>query len=341
MMLILLTLAAAFCLPAQVRFVSRQVTVPGKQSGALMVGQTLYSWGDGLSKTTLQGRVQPMRSEKFGAAGCAGDIDRDGSDDLVLHALPGKMVWLKGPQFQAMQVIDTGADFADCRVTKISGRRGVLITHRGMQLRVYEPLSKAYREIYSFYTASYQSGLLEHDVDGDGRTDLLAGNYWVQAPASFELPWRLFAINTYNDTPHAAHVKMALLRVGGKPALIVSQGELHPAKLAMFAPPADPKQLWTETRLDGDLDLNEPAALASGDVDGDGLEDFVTGERGGSKPRVMWWRQQRDGTFRSSVIHQGTAAQALFLTDINHDGKLDVIVTGVASIVWLESRSVK
>ena len=36
--------------------------------------------------------------------------------------------------------------------------------------------------VYSFYTPSRQAGLLLADVDGDGLTDIFAGNYWIRSP---------------------------------------------------------------------------------------------------------------------------------------------------------------
>jgi hypothetical protein len=338
--LISLALSVVSPLHAQVRFVPHAIPVSHASAGALVNGRALYSWGEGLSRVSLPpGRSQLLRKEKFGPAGCAGDIDSDGVTDLVLHALPDRMVWVKGPAFQTMHTIDTGASFADCVVTTVLGHRGVLITHRGMQVRFYEPPSRPserwpYREIYSFYTASYQAGLVEHDVDGDERTDLIAGNYWIQAPPSFELPWRLFAINTYNDTPQAAHVRIARGRNG---ALIVSQGELHPAKLAVFERLSDPKQLWRETRLDRDMDLNEPAALAAADDSG----DFVLAERGGMRPRTWWWTREPDGAYHRSVIHQGVPVHSVFLKDLNADRRLDVILVGPSTALWLENVPVK
>ena len=42
-----------------------------------------------------------------------------------------------------------------------------------------------YREIYSIYTPSQQTGLSMRDIDGDGRIDILCGNYWIQSPERF------------------------------------------------------------------------------------------------------------------------------------------------------------
>ena len=34
------------------------------------------------------------------------------------------------------------------------------------------------------------------DVDGDDRVEFLRGNYWIQTPNEFDLPWRIFAIHS-------------------------------------------------------------------------------------------------------------------------------------------------
>jgi hypothetical protein len=346
-MLLIIGLQLVFSLDAQMSFVPHRIIVPTSR-GALLNGANLYSWGEGLSRSSLDsGSSELLRKDSFGAAGCQGDVDDDGVADLVLHALPDRLVWLKGPTFRVMRTIDTGANFSDCLVTTLLAHRGILVTHRGMQVRFYEPDSSSgerwpYREIYSFYTASHQAGLVIHDVDNDGRPDLISGNYWIQSPESFELPWRLFAINTYNDSPEAAHVRIALLTLPQRRlGLVVSQGELNPAKLALFLPSADPKQLWVERLLDTGIPLAEPAALATADVDGDGIGDVVVAERSGGKPRVWWWRGLRDGSFRPQVVYAGSAVHTVFVRDVNRDGRTDIVAVGAERSFWLEAVPVK
>jgi hypothetical protein len=347
-MLLIIGLQLVLGLDAQMNFVPHRIAVPNASSGALLNEMNLYSWGEGLSRTHLDsGRNEILRKDRFGAAGCDGDLDADGVADLVLHALPDRLVWLKGPGFRVMSTVDTGANFSDCLVTSLLGRRGILVTHRGMQVRFYEMESRSdgrwpYREIYSFYTASHQAGLVIHDVDKDGRPDLIAGNYWIRSPESFELPWRLFAINTYNDSPQAAHLRMAVLsRPQQTLGLLVSQAQLNPAKLALFTPPPDPRQLWIEERMDSGIALNRPAGLASADIDGDGIGDFVLAERGGTKPRVWLWRGLRDGSFRPDVLLSGSSAHTVFVRDINRDGHKDIILAGATKSFRLEAVPVK
>ncbi|MBI4906739.1 MAG: hypothetical protein HY820_24130 [Acidobacteria bacterium] len=271
----------------------------GEIRGAARVGGTIYAWGNGVMQWE-SGRVRVLHTgRRFEPAGCTAELD--GAVGLVLRE-GHNLVWVHGDGLAQTSRIDTEAGLSDCLATTLLGRRGLLVAHRGLQVRFYERPERdgerwPYREIYSFYTASYQSGLLLHDVDGDGRADILCGNYWIRSPEAFEMPWRLFAINTYNDTEHAAHLRLVMW--GER--LVVAQGELRPAKLALFAAGADPKQLWKETRLEGGLDLNHPAALASGE------QGFVVGERCG-RGRILRWAKHVNG----ELLGEGAAVVALF-----------------------------
>jgi hypothetical protein len=147
-------------------------------------------------------------------------------------------------------VIDPGGAAIDLMETTLFGRTGLLVSHRGMQLRFYEPGSREgggwpYREIYSFYTNSEQGGLLARDVDGDGRPDLFCGNYWVKSPRVFEEPWRLFAINLFHEEPLSASARLAW---HGERLLWV-ESKQPSARAAWFTPPTDPSELWIEERI--------------------------------------------------------------------------------------------
>jgi hypothetical protein len=174
----------------------------------------------------------------------------------------------------------------DCREATLFGRRGILMLNRGMQVRFYQrPAQPArhwpYREIYSFYTASYQSDLVLHDVDRDGLRDILCGNYWIRSPASFELPWRLFAINTHHETPDAAMVRFAPLE---DRRLWIFQSHAADARAMLFEPPADPKQLWNPSRYGEPLKLSRLHAVARAGA------DVIAAEHNGAGSRVLLFR---------------------------------------------------
>ena len=96
-------------------------------------------------------------------------------------------------------------------------------------------------ELYTIYTPSTEGGLVIADIDGDGLPDLLCGNYWMKSPTRFELPWREFAIDTWNEEEGSA----MLLLAWSDPVRVAAQRDMRPARAAWFERPADPKQLWT------------------------------------------------------------------------------------------------
>ena len=89
--------------------------------------------------------------------------------------------------FKEPVVIDDEFDTHDCMEATLFGRKGVLVIQRYMQVRFYERADKSpgrIREIYSIYTPSQQTGLSLRDIDGDGRVDIVCGNYWIQSPGA-------------------------------------------------------------------------------------------------------------------------------------------------------------
>lgn len=178
------------------------------------------------------------------------DVDGDGAEEWVEveakgeNALEGALV-VRDAARKRRWVVDGHVVTRECFALTLLGHRGIAILPYGMQVRFYEPeggWGSAWkpRDIYSFYTASWQGGLVQADVDGDGRPDLFCGNYWIQSPERFELPWRLYAINAYHEHPDAAS---AQLHWDGKRLLWV-EARRPKGRVVWFRPPEDRKQLW-------------------------------------------------------------------------------------------------
>lgn len=154
-------------------------------------------------------------------------------------------------------VIDKLVNTRECHILTLFGRRGVAILHHGMQLRFYTPTPDSAwqsRDLYSFYTPSWQGGLIQADINGDAYPDLFCGNYWIESPDSFEKPWRLYAINTFNETPESAH---AQLHWDGKRLLWV-ESHRPKGRIVWFTPPQDRKQLWLPTPHEQNEKLDYP-----------------------------------------------------------------------------------
>ncbi len=238
-------------------------------------GRSAIVWGEGVYRVHLRtARVERLAVGSFRQAGCVT------AKGLVLES-GGNLVWLAGPKYDSISVIDTDAEIADCLEASLLGRHGILVTWRGMQVRHYFPAAPGaarwpYREVYSFYTASYQAGLLLGDVDGDGRPDVVCGNYWIQSPEAYGLPWRLHAIHTWNEEPMSARVKLDWLRPG---VLGVWQRAMIPARVAVFQQPAGATQLWKEDRRESDVPLVwrglDPVAVGAACIEAWNLRDAI------------------------------------------------------------------
>lgn len=266
--------------------------------GAALIGQgEIWTWGDTLVRWRNL-KPEPLGSFQTNAGGCVADADADGDLDLIAPVKEGLAVF-RAPRWER-ELIDEGPDFEDCLGLDLFGRPGIAAVYRGMQIRFYQRSAAgrwSYREIYSFYTASRQGGLLARDIDGDGRLDLVSGNYWIQSPESFDLPWRLFAINTWSEQPESASARLAFRGM----ALVWAESRQSPARLAIFGRPLNPKLLWTPLEVGIAPALAHPKGLAV-------FEDrfIIVGEANGERSRLMVVRE--DGAAKTIARGQPTVA---------------------------------
>ncbi len=324
-----LGLFVACCLLAtanELSFAPKRFVVPeGEQiMGATLAGDKLITWGHRLLEWSLPGGRMRVLAPEMGDAGPAGCFL--GEDLLLVEG--GSLVRRGAPSWEAHRIASE-IETPDLLPAVLFGRRGVLLVQKHAQVRFYQVPAHAgepwpVRDIYSFYTPSREAGLLVRDVDGDGLSDILCGNYWIRSPERYELPWRLFAINTYNEGSESANVRLAF----ADERLVVSQGEMVEARLALFEKPSDPKRQWIERRLEGGLRLQRPRALAAGDFDADGRTDIVAGENAGSDSRLFLFGSASN--FSAREIGRGAPMHTAFATQ---GGALTI---GTGSItLWL------
>ena len=316
-------------------------------TGYALAGGTLVTWGDRLLWRRLplgRHRVIPGGGRTFSGGGCLVDVDGDGQADVVVNegGPAAALVWLRAPDW-TRHVIDTGIDAPDLLPATLFGHRGVLLIHKRIQVRFYEiPADPTMRwpsqDIYSFYSPAHQGGLRLADVDGDGLPDILAGNYWIRSPERFELPWRLFAIEPWNETPQSAMLRLVYGPLtGAAPELLIAQRELHPARLSRLEKPADPRQLWIEHRIGGFPELDQPNSLDVADFDGDGRPDILVAEKAGAA-RLLVLRNDGGGRFTPAVVALGRPVLSAQAVDVNGDGRPDILVIRQDAIAWFENR---
>lgn len=256
-MRILVSLFLLFCGQIHAQSASSKQTilqrVPSPKTirgAALLTSGELLTWGAGLQAWTVPTlRRRSLAEGDFGEGGCLVDLDGDGRQEFVGNegATSGRLTW-RQPPFQTPALIDDEFDTHDCIEATLFGRKGILVVQKRMQVRFYERSEKSpwrHREIYSIYTPSQQTGLSLRDIDGDGRTDIVCGNYWIRSPKQFDLPWRIFAINTWFEEPLSATLAHAF----AGDILFAAQTHLSDARAAFFRRPANIELLWTEQRL--------------------------------------------------------------------------------------------
>lgn len=265
----------------------------GIRSGFLHKSGRIITWGDQLIQ--WDGAVPKVLAAhvNFGEGGCLA------GDHLIVAAQPGlgPMVRIHLSRPQVREVIEPETEFSDCAWTKVLGREGLVVIHRYMQVRFYEPggasqPSWPYHELYSIYTASTQGGLLQQDVDSDGIPDFYIGNYWMKSPRRFDLPWRIFAINLYHATPAAALARIVPFR--GKD---IVWAERKGRRVTWFERPPNVQDQWIPHALEFGID--EPSGLV---VDGDSII-------AGGRDRIVLWK---DG--RTEELARGFRTLNLILT---------------------------
>ncbi|MGD1073222.1 MAG: FG-GAP-like repeat-containing protein [Bryobacteraceae bacterium] len=196
------------------------------------------------------------------------------------------------------------------------------------------------------------------DVNGDGRMDIVnAYGWWEQPPAgSAQETWKYHpqAFARYGRNIMGGSV-MGVYDVNGDGLNdVVTVLNVHGYGLAWFEQKRDAagKISFVEhmimddnsTKNAGGVTFSEPHGTTVGDVDGDGIPDFIVGKRYWSHrddyldpdpygPAVLYWyRTVRNknapggAEFVPELIHNRSGAGSdIYAADLNRDGALDIV----------------
>lgn len=285
------------------------------------------------------------------------DVNGDGWMDYVVVSFPGKETfWFENPQGkdepwkqhvvwdvtdnESPMLVDINGDKRPDLLCMSGGHLGFAAQNPGAPLEKWQWRTVSPRLAFQRFTHGIGAG----DVNGDGRVDLLEGSGWWEQPATLgDAPWTKREAKF--ATKGGAQMHVYDVNADGKNDVVGSLAA-HEYGLAWFEQGADG---WKQHLITGTpeesgesgLVFSQVHAIEMADVNGDGLQDIITGKRfwaHGIKgdpepgaPAVLWWFElKREGGKVSWIPHlidndSGVGTQFV-VTDVNGDKKPDVVV---------------
>jgi hypothetical protein len=176
-------------------------------------------------------------------------------------------------------------------------------------------------------TLRYAEGVAAFDVDGDGKVDLLAGNYWFKHLGGDKFLPTKFA-------EYGGRVKAAKFKPGRFAQIVVAPGDgSGPVTICECSGSPTNSSDWRGTKLLPHIAHGH--TLEIGDIDGDGNLDIFTAEMAKwsekknepDNPSAGSWILLGDGKgiFRTTVFRTGFGFHEARLADLDGDGALDIL----------------
>jgi hypothetical protein len=168
-------------------------------------------------------------------------------------------------------------------------------------------------------------GLAVVDIDGDGRTEIVAGTNLYHSAGDGVGAERQWTRRSYATGWDDVRVAVADLDDDGTLEIVVAEGDspaygTHPARVAWFDPPD-----WDCHLLADDLFC--PHSLQAADVTGNGCPDIYVGEMGLGEhetPRQLLFSNDH-GQFTEHTLDTGVPTHEAKLIDVDGDGRLDIV----------------
>lgn len=288
------------------------------------------------------------------AGGAVWDIDGDGYPDLVFGGdwQSNKVWWWRNPgkdwktdaSWERHTIKKSGAtqhhdqciaDFKGAGKPQLAywnqGAKTLLVADTPPKPREVEewPAEQVFAGSAGESPGKYAEGMSAFDVDGDGRPELLAGNYMFNYVAKGK--WSATKIGEIGGLIFAGR----FIKDAKHPQIVIAPGDgSGPVKwYECKGSPVDSKS-WIGHDLAGRTMIH-PHSLQVADIDGDGNLDIFVAEMAkwseskkepdNPKAQAFIFYGDGKGGFRKAVFQTGMGFHEARVADLNGDGRLDIL----------------
>jgi hypothetical protein len=307
-------------------------------------------------------------------ANWAEDLNGDGWTDLIVADFPGKQTWwFENPRGQdrdweahvctpvtnneSPQFTDLDGDgqreliagfSPDPAQTDGEERQMAIIRRKG------DPLQEWSRQAISAKGAAgtkrYSHGLGVGDLNRDGRLDVVCAEGWWEAPATKDAATSNAVEWKFHSAPFgglASDIHVYDFDGDGDSDVLTSSphafGVWWHENLSSSS-----GESWKTHEID--MTFSQNHAICVADINGDGLQDFVTGKRwwahakgdpGVDDPAVFNWfelrREQGKATWiRHQFDHNSGPGTQFQLADVNGDGLIDIVTSNKKGVHYFQ-----
>ena len=183
------------------------------------------------------------------------------------------------------------------------------------------------------------------DWDGNGRDSILVASFegltlYTPEGDAAKRSWkkRHLGVGMQEAAPRRGSSEVDRGWLPGKKPFLATIEPWHGHEAVVYLPPKD-GGIWRRHVIDDSL--TDGHALACVDLDGDGKSEIIAGYRGGSHNLYGYRCLDSDGLKweRFTIDAGNMAGSAVFVADINGDGKPDIVACGsvTGNVKWYEN----